>query len=152
MTKKINLTQGKFALVDDDDYEKLNKHKWHAVKKGRVFYVARKTTNDGTVYMHRYLLGLKSGDDKFGDHIDRNPLNNRMSNLRVVDVVGNLRNHSGRSHNTSGSNGVDYYKAYNKWRARIGVNGVSIHLGYFDKTEGAIKARKLAEQKYWQQQ
>lgn len=82
------------------------------------------------------------------DHKDRNPFNNRWKNLREATHRQNLRNRGLQSNNTSGYPGID--KIGNKWRAR--VNGIySVHLGMFSSKQGAIKARKQAEMKYFGQ-
>ena len=82
------------------------------------------------------------------DHIDHNPKNNRIENLRIVTNQENGRNQGIRSNNTSGVTGVLWVKRRNKWEARIKVDGVKIHLGYFESKEEAIKTRKTAEVKY----
>ena len=54
-----------------------------------------------------------------------------------------------QSNNKSGYPGVNWYKAYGKWRARIRLYNKEYHLGYFDDIKDAIKARKEAEKKYF---
>ena len=54
-----------------------------------------------------------------------------------------------RRNNTSGVKGVNFDKRLQQWRSRIGVNKKTIELGYFDKFEDAVKARKEAEEKYF---
>lgn len=145
--KKIPLTQGKSALVSDEDYEYLNQWKWCAQKIGRTFYAVRGSRNSHR-YMHRVIadkLGFKSQVD----HINRDGLDNRRSNLRDTTQKQNLENTRVWGHNTSGYKGVCWYKPYSKWRARITHYGRTIHLGYFDNIEDAVKARKAAEKKYF---
>ena len=151
MTKQISLTQGKFALVDDEDYDELNKHKWFALKSRKTFYASRKTHNGKrtTVMMHRQILGLVPGDGKITDHRNRDGLDNRRSNLRIVNHAINNHNHGGHSHNSSGHNGVHWDTQANKWRARIMVGGKQIHLGYHNEIKDAVEARRLGELKYW---
>ena len=83
------------------------------------------------------------------DHINRNPSDNRLVNLRDVTQKQNLQNAGKRSDNTSGHPGVSWYKQRSKWRARIKHNQKNIHLGYFSTLEEAIAARKAAERLYW---
>ena len=52
--------------------------------------------------------------------------------------------------NTSGCKGVSFYKKHKKWGARIGISGKMLFLGLYDNKEDAIKARKEAEEKYWE--
>jgi len=71
------------ALVDDQDYEWLNKFNWAASKCKNTFYaVKRSKRGEKPVRMHRLILGLT--DPKIlSDHEDRNGLNNQRSNLRI---------------------------------------------------------------------
>lgn len=82
------------------------------------------------------------------DHIDGNPLNNRIDNLREVDHVTNGRNQRTPTNNTTGVCGVYRYRTGDKWVAAIKVNYKKIHLGLFDTIEEAAAARKEAEIKY----
>ena len=83
------------------------------------------------------------------DHINRDKLDNRWSNLRPVSHTLNQRNHGGHQTNTSGVNGVCWHKHRNKWQAHIWVDGKNKHLGYFDCIEEAAAARKQAEIRHW---
>lgn len=76
------------------------------------------------------------------DHIDNNGLNNSEFNLRYATHTENQQNSSMRSDNTSGYKGISWFKREKKWRARIRINGKSIHLGYFDDIEDAKLARQ----------
>ena len=87
--REILLTKGKVALIDDEDFEELNKHKWCAVKNGNTFY-ACPTENFSTVYMSHQIMGKVTG--KVIDHINRNGLDNRRCNLRFYSIGENCRN------------------------------------------------------------
>ena len=90
---------------------------------------------------------LDNHDDKLCvDQIDRNRLNNHISNLRYATNSENQMNKSKRSDNTSGIVGVSFRKDRNKWRAQIQKDGKKIHLGYFETKEEAIEARSKAEE------
>lgn len=83
------------------------------------------------------------------DHIDRNKLNNRPSNLRPVDHRGNATNCSLGKNNTSGIAGVHWDKWKGKWVARISTqSGQRQHLLTTDDFFEAVCARKSAEVKY----
>ena len=82
------------------------------------------------------------------DHINHNPDDNRIKNLREVSNQENQKNQSVYRNNTSGHVGVYWCKIRSRWRAKITVNGKNIYLGYFKEKEDAIKARKEAEAKY----
>lgn len=81
------------------------------------------------------------------DHIDGDGTNNRIENLRDVDLLINLHNRSKQINNTSGHNGV-YKRPNGKWCSKIGVCGGLIHLGTFKSKQEALKARKQANKKY----
>ena len=80
------------------------------------------------------------------DHINGIRTDNRIENLREVTRKENLRNQKTRCTNSSGVMGVG--KEGGRWRARIRIDGRSIHLGYFERLEDAAKARKDADEKY----
>ena len=146
MAKRIPLTQGQFALVDDEDYEVLGKHKWRALKISNTYYAARSKI---AVFMHREILGLAPGDGKITDHKNRNGLDNRRQNLHIVSHLENCHNPSMHPHNTSGHTGVYWDKAEENWHARIVANKKQIHLGRYSNVEDAIEARRQGELAYW---
>ena len=82
------------------------------------------------------------------DHINGVTTDNRAVNLRSVSHQSNQRNMKLFRSNTSGHTGVRWNKINNKWRAVIVVDAKEINLGSFLKLDDAIKARKLAEQKF----
>lgn len=130
--KWIQLTKGKVALVDDEDFEWLNSRKWHAWWSGSNWYAL-----DGKRrYMHRIILGLTRFSQK-GDHKDGNGLNNCRHNLRASTSSQNAVNSKLRSTNKSGLRGVSWAKRERMWTASIG-NG--IRLGYFHVKEDAARA------------
>ena len=152
MTKEIELTQGMVALVDDEDYEWLNQWRWCVSKKAKTYYAQRnkrKKTKQVVVYMHREILGLKYGDKRLSDHINRNELDNRRKNLRIVDHIHNGRNNSGSPRNKSGHKGVCWHITHKKWMVNIKVNGRTQHLGYYDNINNAVEARKQGEIDHW---
>lgn len=147
--KYIPLTQGKFAIVDDEDYEELSKYKWH-LSKLSIFY-ARKTRKYesgkfSTISMHRYLLNAQKG--MFVDHINGNGLDNRRSNIRICTQKENNRNMRIGKKNKSGYKGVSWATDAQKWRAFIYVEGKNINLGRFSDKEAAAGAYNEAAKKY----
>lgn len=102
---------------------------------------------------HRIIFFLANGVDPGTLHIDHIradlPLPNVASNLRLATNAENLRNRGRQINNTSGTPGVDWFAPLQKWRARIKVNGKQIHLGYFDKYDDAVAARRAAEARYF---
>jgi hypothetical protein len=110
--KRINLTQGQFTWVDNEDYEYLMQWKWCAQSNHRgKFYVRRsclvsEDTGKASISMHRAIMNRQGFDPKIIDHIDRNPLNNRRNNLREVDYSMNSHNREKASNKTSKYVGV----------------------------------------------
>ena len=84
--KEIPLTRGKFALVDDEDYEWLSQWKWYCSTTG---YAVRGCKNR-ILYMHREIAKTKPG--MLTDHINRNKLDNRKENLRFCSHRENMKN------------------------------------------------------------
>jgi hypothetical protein len=136
--KEIKLADGKIALVDDEDYEYLNKSKWFTMKGYNTYY-AVKTRK--AIRMHRIILAV---NDKMVDHIDGNGLNNQKSNLRICNHSQNLQN-SRRSK----TKGVYYTGNVSGYRSRIQVNKRSIHLGYFKTEKEAVDAYNKAATYYF---
>lgn len=129
--KKIPLTQGKFALVDDEDFGKLNKHKWYA-NNG---YAKRKTLGGklrrNTLYMHRVILDMSPSNEHV-DHKDNNGFNNCRSNLRCATCSQNQANrHKLRVNTSSQFRGVYWHISAKKWISSIGYKMRLIHLGYY---------------------
>ncbi len=141
--KKIKLTKGKYALVDNQDFKWLNQWKWNYQGK----YARRmEYSEDGKrhlVYMHR--LVNKTPDGIETDHINHNQLDNTRKNLRIATKSQNMWNMSMSKRNTSGIKGVYWDKKNRKWNVKICVNWVKIDLGRFFYKDDAIKIRKEAE-------
>lgn len=138
--KQIALTKGKYALVDDADFEWLNQWSWHARGKRNV-YVVRKGYGK-YLLMHRELVGVPPGF--ILDHINGNTLDNRRSNLRVCTNQQNLMNAKLAVTNTSGFKGVCWHKGRKKWKAQINVDkNTRAHIGLFDDKHHAALAYDL---------
>jgi len=158
--KKIQLGGRKYskitgyALVDDEDFEELNKHKWSACwwKDVDSFYATRvcrkEEERQGIISMHREILGLKKGDGLQGDHINHDTLDNRRSNLRICTRKENMRNRGKFANNKSGLKGVSWKKNMNKWTAQIVISGKTICLGFFINKNDAYQAYCDASTKY----
>lgn len=152
--KKIKLTQGQFALVDDADYDWLNQWKWFAYKhRHGNFYAARmSSTKNGKrfcIRMSRKVLGLKQGDKQQADHIYHNTLDNRRDKLRVCTNQENTRNKKIRSNTTSQFKGVHWCKLRKKWVAKIMIDGIKKSLGNFILEMDAALAYNKAAEKYF---
>jgi hypothetical protein len=159
MVRQIPLTQGKVALVDDDDYERLSSHKWHAVAVRRkhgpsVFYAARTINGrreDGSrtahrEYMHRVVLGI----DGVADHRDGDGLNNQRSNLRPATTSQNGANRRrGSASPSSRFKGVCWHRRCRRWQAGIRVQGQSRYIGFFTDEEEAARAYDRVAREAW---
>lgn len=145
--KQIPLTQGKFALVDDEDYEELSKLKWHLHKGKSVFYAATNAKDESGKWklflMHRVILKLTNPNIKC-DHKDGNGLNNQNSNIRICNLCENARNSRLPKNNKSGYKGVSFNHRLNKFMSTIGCNSKKIHIGYFDNKKDAALAYDIA--------
>lgn len=143
-TRVIPLTQGKFAIVDAEDYEWLNQYKWYAAKYGTTFYACR-SKGRTTINMHRQIMCAPKG--LICDHKNHNGLDNRKNNLRLCTNAQNQYNRRPRTGCSSRYKGVDWQRAFNKWRAAIRLNQTYLHLGLFhNEMEAALTYdRKAAE-------
>jgi len=144
--KQIELTQGKVATVDDDDFERLNQQKWYF---NQGYAIRRRPGLRGQpgIFMHREILGTPYGMET--DHADGNKLNNCKVNLRICNRSQNEANRGKDKDNISGRKGVSWDKYHKKWHAQIVVNSIRKHLGYFTDIEEAAKAYKEAAIEYF---
>lgn len=151
--KEIKLTKGFVALVDDEDFERVNQFKWTALvsKKRDCVYAYRKKYGNGgsiTILMHRYILGI---DDETleVDHVDLNGINNCRKNLRVCTHAQNNQNKKAHKDSTSKFIGVSWYKTRSKWRSTIFVEGKQKSLGYHESEHSAATAYNSAAMLYF---
>tara|TARA_R110000737_G_scaffold261002_1_gene269291 strand:- start:44 stop:535 length:492 start_codon:yes stop_codon:yes gene_type:complete len=82
------------------------------------------------------------------DHINGIKDDNRIANLRAVDVIGNHRNMPISKNNKSGFIGVSWYKRDSAWQAGIKIKGKQISLGRFENLSDAVRVRISAEIEY----
>jgi len=137
--KRIPLNDGRFALVDDGDYEALARHKWYVIERRGLPYAARQEWERGvprTVRMHRLIADAKPGE--IVDHANRDTLDNRRANLRKCTASENAANQRKRITSTSPFKGVR--KNRSGWQARMCHNGKRLHLGYFGSAKDAAIA------------
>lgn len=154
--KRIPLTQGKFATVDNADYVYLRKYKWHTkTHNGTRHYAARqiKITGDRqiTVRMHRQILGLTNSPRVWVDHKNGNGLDNRKCNIRKCSPAENARNCIGKNRVNRALRGITPLPADGRkmrWRAVIKVNWKPVHLGCFRTQKDAAHAYDEAAKKY----
>lgn len=141
--KTINLNNGYYTIVDDDDFEKIKHYHWYAYKRGKArnVYAVRHDTPENKrrlIFMHHMICKRKEGF--VIDHIDGNSLNNTKVNLRVCLDKENAMNRKIYINNKSGYKGVYWDKTARKWRACIRVHGKLINIGYFNCLIKAAKS------------
>lgn len=142
---KILLSNGEWALVNDEDWLYLVGFSWHKHTKG---YTCCRVAGE-TCLMHRVVAeraGIDCSDQI--DHINRDKLDNRRCNLRSATGSQNHCNSKLQCNNTSGITGVYWIKKDQKWFAQIRINNRHIYLGRFDTKEQATFARRAAAKKY----
>ena len=131
------MPNGSVFYIDKEDYEIISNNYWHFLDG----YL--RSTKLGL--MHRYLLGDELVGKLECDHINRNRLDNRKTNLRAVTRQENMKNKSIYKSNTSGYRGVKWNARLNKWQVQITKNKQRTHLGVFEELQDAIAARRFAE-------
>jgi hypothetical protein len=145
--KYIPLTRHKRAIVDDDDYLELSKHKWSFVNAQTGY--AMRMPHKECIYMHRVIMNCPP--NKIVDHINHNTLDNRKKNMRICTRKNNQQHMKLRVDNTSGYIGV-WHIPNNKshpWRAGTFSHGKCIPIGNFATKIEAARARDIAaKQKY----
>ena len=138
--KEIQLTQGKVTLVDDEDFEWLNKWSWIAVHPKNFQCYARRADR---VLMHRLIMNTP--EDLVVDHIDHNSLNNQRINLRNCTKSDNAQNRR----STDDFQGVSWCTRDKCYRSYIRANGKRLTLGTFKSAKDAAIAYDKAALKYY---
>lgn len=142
MVKEIELTQGKVALIDDEDFERVNQFKW-CFNDGYAKRGIKKNGNVKIIRMHRFVVDAPLGTEV--DHRDGNGLNNQRANLRLCSSTENKRNRKKQLRRvTSGFKGVSWDSHKGKWNSNISIDGKNKSLGLFLKEIDAAKAYDCA--------
>lgn len=141
---KVKLNDENYMLCDAEDWENLKGHYWYMSDTG---YAVCETMKTGTLRFHKLVTGTTA--EVIIDHINRNKLDNRKSNLRIATASVNAINKGLQSNNTTGYAGVYFNKKSRTWNARVKVKGKIICLGTFPTKEEAIAARQAGEEKYY---
>jgi HNH endonuclease len=149
----IKLTKGHEVIVDDEDFERINAFNWYALEgsRNRVYGARNYTRRNGqprrTVLLHHQVLDIMPWElnGMVTDHIDRNTLNCRRNNLRIVPQTINAQN----ALNVINKRGVSYWTARRKWKAYYTPPGKNtINLGVVETEEEALALVAAAKEKY----
>lgn len=146
---KIMRIKDKEVYLDDQDYAWLSAWKWEVTitKKGQAA-VSRGATVNGKrkrLIMSRVIMGQPKEFQV--DHINRNRLDNRRSNLRICTRAQNKANTEPQKNNTSGFKGISWN--IDKWRADIYIKGKRIYLGRYSSKEKAAEMYNKAAKFVW---
>ena len=151
--KEIKLTKGFIALVDDEDFERVNQIKWQTqINKSNIYAMNRIKREDKTIkrYLHRFILKLENtprGTDV--DHINHNGLDNRKENLRTCTQSQNNMNSIPQKNKKSIYKGVYFNRLNNKFITRIYINRKCVYHAFFSSENEAAKAYDIAAKKYY---
>lgn len=154
---KVTTANGYSFIFDYEDYYNSvnNDIHWYihnntSAKSDEKYVISKRKDSDNcgkAIKLHNYIMNPP--DCMIVDHIDGDTMNNTRKNLRIVTPQQNAFNKATQKNNTSGHKGVCFVKRNKKWTARIGLEGKRIVLGTFDSYEEAVKARIIAEIKYY---
>jgi hypothetical protein len=149
--RRIPLTRGKYAIVDPEDFERLNKFKWHTNKGRYTCYAVRTAFKNGKrihTKMHRVIMNAP--EHLLVDHINHNGLDNRKANLRTATIAQNNVNRASykRKNSPSKYKGVYWSKRDQKWQVQICYNYKIRTIGQFEDEIHAAKAYDQAARKY----
>jgi len=149
--KRIELTQNKYAVVDDDDFERINQYKWQADFSHGNWRARRSIQKINgkrvPLYMHQVIISCPKGFEI--DHRNHNGLDNRKCNLRTCTQAENQHNRriQQQRKTTSQYKGVYWHKRDKIWGAMIRLNNKQIHLGNFlNETEAAKAYNRKAKE------
>lgn len=123
-----------FTLVDEEDKLRIGNHKLSVAGHGYVQISPCKGCP--SVLLHRWIMGCKVRDGRIVDHINRDRLDNRRDNLRIVSPSESSSNVTGRA--VSGFRGV-YPQRSGRWQAKAKYKGVVYYLGTYDTPEEAAQ-------------
>lgn len=136
LLNKDRQVQG-YARIDLADLEWARQWRWCMARGGYAARSGGAAMGGSRTLMHRELMGLTREDKREVDHINRDRLDNRRSNLRVTDHRGNCQNTSAQKGSTSKYRGVSWSTRHRCWVATVKVGGRSTTLGYFKNEEDA---------------
>lgn len=154
--REIKTKNGKTALVDDEDFERVNSFRWFFVRSstGRgsgYFATGRGRNGKKMVYLHHAIIGRPVNRKMSVDHVNGNGLDNRKENLRFATARQQRQNSAIRMNNHSGFKGISKRKQCETFKAEIMAKGRRIYLGDFKTELEAFEAYKKAAIQHYQE-
>jgi len=151
--KTIKLTQGKYTLVDDEEFDKLNQYKWHAEKAPYTYYAVRSVGSHAArkrIRMSRFIMNAP--EKMYVDHINHDGLDNRKENLRICTHAENSRNKKSHIDGSSEYLGVSHRRYFKKngnyserWVTEIMFCNKRIYIGrYRNEIDAALSYNQKA--------
>jgi len=138
----------KICLIDSDKAEEVMRHKWYLCSTGYIICKYYKKIRGKSISLVRFLIS-EVPINKDIDHTNRNKLDNRLCNLRIVTHSQNCFNSRKRNNASSKYKGVSFNAKSGNWEARIGFNYKDIYGGRFSsEKEAALKANELYKKHY----
>jgi hypothetical protein len=151
MAQQLPLSGNRFALVDDDDYNRLSQFHWcyRPERNGNQGYAIRHAKADGkykTQYLHREIMQPTVGHEVIFLNHDR--LDCRHENLRVVTITEARRHHRVRRDSISGIKGITFNPESNSWSADVHRHGRCYRIGTYLSKEAAVEAYERTVQRW----
>lgn len=141
----VPLTKSLFALIDEDDFDRVDKWYWSSLKREPYSPYAFRKVSNSVVYLHRFIMNAPAGTDV--DHRNGNGLDCRKTNLRICSHSQNQCNYrKTRSITSSIFKGVTWDKSRGLWAASIKKDRICSYLGRFTDEEDAARAYDRAAQ------
>lgn len=140
--KRIPLTKGFFALVDDGDFDSLSQFKWHVRETGQRRYAIRRQYGGSPQWIRMHRQIVTALPDEEVDHLNGDGLDNRRKNLRNCSHRENCRAFKSKTQQTSSQfRGVTWHAKAQKWAAQVKMNGRCFYVGLFEGERAAAVAR-----------
>jgi hypothetical protein len=138
------------AILDFEDWIWAREKNWTPLQKSNGIYAIRKPTGKSIIYLHRRIMGMEPGDRRKVDHINRDTLDNRKANLRLVNDNESMQNTGWRDvgrglsgKRTSQYRGVSWHTAARKWVVSHTLNGKDVYGGLFTDEDQAGEFARL---------